>query len=197
MTGPPLPVPRGHAPAGRELSSLDGAHRSDGRGPPQSSGAGVTSTGRDARGPSRRKALQSVQEGRDRLPDGCCQATSARVVGTSGDGVAARIRRRRAVRASGSRGPGDPARAVRSIGSRGSGDGPARRAIGSRVRPSGPRGSGEGPAPFGRSVRPGRGGPRGGPSPASRADPPAQAPRGRTRAAAARWPPRPVCARAS
>ena len=44
MTGPPLPVPRGHAPKRRELSSLDGAHRSDGRGPPQSGGAKKAST---------------------------------------------------------------------------------------------------------------------------------------------------------
>jgi hypothetical protein len=59
MTGPPLPVSRGHAPARRELSSSDGGHPSGGQRAPQSGGAAKASTVGDGRWSLGRKALQS------------------------------------------------------------------------------------------------------------------------------------------
>src|SRR5512133_3446902 len=63
MTGPPLPVSRGHAPARRKLSSSDGGHRSGGQGAPQSGGAAKASTVEDGRRTVGRKALQSRGSG--------------------------------------------------------------------------------------------------------------------------------------
>jgi hypothetical protein len=63
MTGPPLPAPRGHAPARRELSGLDGAHRSDGRKPSQSDGANNASTARTLESRPDGKPCKALKKG--------------------------------------------------------------------------------------------------------------------------------------
>src|SRR4051794_27076367 len=60
MTGPPLPVSRGHAPARRELSGSDGGHRSGGQRAPQSGGAAKASTERERTLSVGRKTPQSA-----------------------------------------------------------------------------------------------------------------------------------------
>jgi hypothetical protein len=107
MTGPPLPVSRGHAPARRELSGLDGAHRSDGRGPPQSDGAKKAFTAETLEAGPDGKPCKAAEKRRCRPPDGRSAAMSVPIRTRNGRVLERSVRRR-------SRGSNRPCGARRS-----------------------------------------------------------------------------------